>query len=384
MGTILMCRGLRAGLLGLLFAALTLALPALAQAAPSHAAVVGGPNLDVGPESFGDQENHQITISYEGGAYRATDTAGVVAESGCSQVNPTTVSCPDDGIVAVVPFGAAGNDTITVESIGPGDETGIHGFAGNDRLTGASSEDFVVGYRGNDVLFGNGGADRMLGGPSPDTPDDDTLDGGPGPDSISGDSSSGGIGIDTVVYAGRPASEPLNVTVNGGVNNDGGSSDGSGDSVIHVENVVGGAGDDLIEDAGGFGVLKDNIFRGGAGNDTLISNEGSDVLFGEAGADRLQAGRSADRLNGGDDADLLNGDDGPDLLFGDDGDDRLLSGPKQDRLTGGKGRDFMKGQGQKDHIFARDGQRDRRLDCGPGGRKESAQRDRIDPAPISC
>lgn len=115
--------------------------------------------------------------------------------------------------------------------------------------------------------------------------------------------------------------------------------------------MIGGAGNDFIEGYGTFEGNNDNkanVFRGGDGNDVLISDEGPDRLFGDGGADRL------------------------------------LSGAQQDLLTGGKGRDFMKGEGQKDHIFARDGERDRRLDCGPGGRQESAQRDRIDPAPISC
>jgi Ca2+-binding RTX toxin-like protein len=350
MATMLRDRGSGAGLLGLLAAAALLALPALAQAAPSQASVAGS-NLDVGPESFGDSQTHEITISYEAGSYRATDTAGVVAGEGCSQVNPTTVTCPDADLSAIVPFGAAGNDTITVESIGPGDSTGIHGFRGNDRLTGSSSEDFVVGYQGNDVLFGNGGADRMLGGPSQDRPDDDTLDGGPGPDYISGDSSTGGNSLDTVSYASRGAGEPIRVTLGKGDQDDGGTSDGAGDTVEYVENVIGGAGNDFIEGYGTFEGNNDNkanVFRGGDGNDVLISDEGPDRLFGDAGADRL------------------------------------LSGAQQDRLTGGDGRDFMKGEGQKDHIFARDGERDRRLDCGPGGRRESAQRDRIDPAPISC
>jgi Ca2+-binding RTX toxin-like protein len=331
-------------------AAIALWMPAPAQGAPSQAYVFDGDSLGVGPDNFGDQQAHNIKVTYFAGDYRATDTAGVVAGFGCNQVNPTTVSCPDV-IAGVVPNGGAGDDTLEVESLGPGDESGIHGFRGNDRLIGSPGEDWVVGYAGNDILFGNGGPDRILGGPSQVTPDDDWIDGGPGPDYISGDSSTGGNSIDTVSYQNRPASEPIRVTLGKGLGDDGGASDGSGDTVEYIENVLGGAGNDFIQAYGTFEGNNDNkanIFRGGGGADVLISDEGPDRLFGDAGADRM------------------------------------LGGDQQDLLTGGPGADTMKGQGQKDHLFARDGTRDRRLDCGPGGRKESARRDRIDPAPISC
>jgi Ca2+-binding RTX toxin-like protein len=394
-----------------------LLIPATAGAAPSIAEVTG--NLDVGPASFGDKVKHEITVRYDAGTYRVADTAGVTAGNGCVSVDATHADC-SDVVPGVVPFGGAGNDVLVVESLGPGDETGMHGFQGNDRIVGSPGVDWLVGYRGNDTLLGGGGADELLGGPADELPDEDTLDGGPGPDYISGDSSSGGIGHDTVLYSDRPASEPVRVTLNRGNGDDGGSSDGSGDTVEYVENVVGGAGNDMIEDQAGSFSITDNVFRGGAGNDVLISasngdqlfgeegndkldagvgadrlsggggadeldsGTGADVLAGDAGADQLLAGKQADRLSGGAGSDLLKAEDGPDELSGDGGGDRLFGGPKKDRLTGGPGRDFMKGEGQKDLIFARDGKRDRRIDCGPGGRKEAARRDPIDPQPISC
>jgi Ca2+-binding RTX toxin-like protein len=363
-------------------------LPAAASAAPSEAFYAGG-DLNVGPASFGDAQRHEITVRYDAGTYRVSDTAGVVVGFGCVQVDATHADCSDAGD-GVVPFGAAGNDDLSVASVGPGDSTGIHGFGGDDRITGSPGVDFLVGYRGNDTILGGAGGDRLLGGPSQEHPDDDTLDGGTGPDYISGDSSTGGVGHDTVLYSSRPASEPVTVTLTegfeaqGSPSDDGGSSDGSGDTVEYVENVVGGAGNDVIVEAiDDFGI-KDNVFRGGPGSDLLVGGDDGDELIGEAGADRLQGGRGADRLAGGDGGDLVKGEDGPDQLFGDGGGDRLLAGPKGDRLTGGPGADLMKGQGQKDLIFARDNRRDRRIDCGPGGRKEAAQRDRIDPNPISC
>ena len=341
----------RAAAIGLACAATALLLPAVAQAQPSDVYGYGADELQIGPPSFGDQQNHDVKVVHASGAYRVTDSAGVVAGGGCTQIDADTASCADSGISVVVVSGAAGNDTIELVSLGPGDESGVHGFRGNDRLIGSAEEDWLVGYAGNDVLFGNGGADRILGGPSQVTPDDDWIDGGPGPDYISGDSSSGGNSLDTVSYSNRPAGEPVRVTLGKGFEDDGGTSDGAGDTVEYIENVLGGAGNDFIQGYGTFEGNNDNkanVFRGGGGADTLISDEGPDRLFGDSGADRL------------------------------------FAGDQQDLLTGGPGADFMKGQGQKDHLFARDGKRDKRLDCGPGGRKESAQRDRIDPAPISC
>ena len=188
----------------------------MAQGAPSQAYVFDGDSLGVGPDNFGDPQAHEIKVTYVAGDYRATDTAGVVAGLGCNQVNTTTVSCPDT-IAGVVPNGGGGNDTLEVESLGPGDETGVHGFRGNDRLIGSPGVDWLVGYAGNDILFGNGGEDRILGGPSQVTPDDDWIDGGPGPDYISGDSSTGGNSLDTVSYQNRPAGEPIRVTLGKGL-----------------------------------------------------------------------------------------------------------------------------------------------------------------------
>ena len=365
-----------------------LGLPGAAGAAPSEVGVFGD-QIDVSPPGFVDPTDHDVVVRYVGGEYRVTDQVGVSAQSPCSQVDAKTATCPDtvDGVAV---SGGAGDDSLVIDSMGPGDSSGVHGFRGNDHLVGWSGVDWLVGYAGNDTLNARGGADELLGGPSQVTPDDDVLDGGPGPDYISGDSSTGGIGRDTVLYSDRPANEPIRVTLTvgfeggSGAHDDGGSSDGSGDSVEYVENVVGGAGNDtIIEDIDDFGI-KDNVFRGGPGNDLLVGNDDSDQLFGEDGNDRLDGGRGGDALSGGGGGDLVKGADGPDKLAGDGGGDRILGGPKKDRLTGGPGADFMKGLGQKDLIFARDGRRDRRIDCGPGGRKEAAQRDRVDPPAISC
>lgn len=64
----------------------------------------------------------------------------------------------------------------------------IHGYGGNDSLTGNVGDDILHGDAGNDSLYGNGGNDTLYGGDG-----NDALDGGHGNDGLYG-----GSGNDTV------------------------------------------------------------------------------------------------------------------------------------------------------------------------------------------
>jgi Ca2+-binding RTX toxin-like protein len=320
-----------------------LALPASASAATSVARSSGYGDLGITGGGPGPQS---ITVTYGAGGYQVTDSAGIVPGSEfstCVASDPTTVRCPDRppepgqelGEVRVEIEGGTGDDTITLASIAPGAHSVVHAFEGNDRIVGSDAHDLVYGYKGDDTLIGNGGDDSLFGGPGGKDTGADTFDGGPGADYINGDSSEGGYSVDTVTYASR--SEPISVTPGSGDGDDGGTLDGppgARDTVDFVENVIGGNGNDVI--AGPAGLTEttdhmDNVFVGGPGAD------------------------------------------------------RLLGGGGPDSLTGGPGADSLLGQGSKDQLFARDGARDRRIDCGPGNdKKERAQRDRADPAAISC
>ena len=54
------------------------------------------------------------------------------------------------------------------------------------------------------------------------------------------------------------------------------------DALLGIENVIGGAGNDMI-----FGDALNNALIGGAGNDTLVGGVGNDLLTGGAGADQF-------------------------------------------------------------------------------------------------
>jgi hypothetical protein len=90
---------------------------------------------------------------------------------------------------------------------------------------------------------------------------------------------------------------------------------------------------------------------------------------------------------GGSGADDFTGGNGDDIADGGGGRDTLRGAAANDRLTGGPGaRDRLFGQGGLDGLFAEDGERDRRIDCGPGSNlAEFATLDRRkDPAAKSC
>jgi hypothetical protein len=108
--------------------------------------------------------------------------------------------------------------------------------------------------------------------------------------------------------------------------------------------------------------------RGGSGNDVLIALTAVErdlVLRGEAGNDQLLGAAGDDLLEGGTGADTLSGRAG------------------KDRMDGGTGPDIFLGGPGADTLLAKDGARDKKLNCGTG--VDSLSRDvRLDPLPISC
>lgn len=167
---------------------------------------------------------------------------------------------------------------------------------GNDRLTGNAAANTFVSGAGNDTLLGGAGAD--------------TLNGGLGNDLIDG-----GLGIDTVIYAGTGA-----IRVNLGLTTAQATGQGL-DIIRNVENVVTGAGNDLITGNAGAnnlqGALGNDTLFGGAGNDTLSGGAGNDRLVGGAGNDVLGGGLGADRFvfgrNQGNDR-IIDWQDGTDVI----------------------------------------------------------------------
>ena len=236
----------------------------------------------------------------------------------------------------------------------------VHAFAGNDTMYGDDGDDTLYGDTGSDSLIGGDGNDSLIGGLGGDflqgDAGDDVLDGGMGSDTLIGgvgdDILIGRTGTDTASYA--DITDAVYVDL---MNAEAQDTGGAGiDTLIEIENLVGGGGDD---DLGGN--ASANRISGGTGNDTIQSDEGNDTLYGGdgddslighysyddvtfyggAGADTLEGGAGNDLLVGGgaetDTSDSLDGGNGDDTLIADGGDSRIEGGAGNDLIYGGSG-----------------------------------------------
>jgi uncharacterized delta-60 repeat protein len=282
----------------------------------------------------------------------------------------------------------AGNDTFTARigkpmsiSCGDGNDIIFSGGSGN-RIDGGNGNDVIYSGSGNDTLIGGAGNDRLSGGDG-----NDILDGGTGSDEIAG-----GNGTDTVDYSTR--SRTVYVSLDN-VANDGAPDVAENDNVhSDVENIIGGAGNDILRGSSAANVLtgnagNDQLF-GGGGNDTLRGGSGNDTLKGEDGDDKLDGGTGADDLSGGlgvdlldyssrtnsvfvtldnaandgeagekdnarDDIENVRGGAGSDILTGSFRANTFWGGGGNDTLRGGGGNDSLFGEAGKNKLYGDDG-----------------------------
>ena len=147
----------------------------------------------------------------------------------------------------------------------------------------------------------------------------------------------------------------------------GGSEDDIIAGDISNNNIVAGAGDDLIDGAEGddtiaggegfdtiFGFDGNDSILGGDGDDVISGESDNDVLLGEGGDDVIMGGDHDDYLDGGAGRDFLNGNTGHDVLVGRSGDDALEGEAGKDLLIGGEGQDIGNGGSGDDFIFGDD------------------------------
>lgn len=177
----------------------------------------------------------------------------------------------------------------------------------------------MIGGGGNDTIEGRGGKDALYGGTGNDTlsggEGDDLLHGGAGNDVIEG-----GLGIDTASWAfAAPGADRGKIESSSFGHLDADLVAGSAifrlfsggqesDTLISIENIIGGDGNDTIR-----GDDRDNMLSGGAGADRLEGRGGNDVL-------------------------VLDGDD---IAFGGDGNDRFVIGLGTMTIDGGEGTDIL-------------------------------------------
>jgi parallel beta-helix repeat protein len=188
----------------------------------------------------------------------------------------------------------------------------VTGSTGNDVITGSAGANLLAGGDGNDTLAGMGGTD--------------TLDGGAGTDTADFSASSVAVLANLVLGAAFGA----------GIGNV---------TLVSIENLIGGAGNDVLMAAN-----SGHVLTGGAGFDTLIGGDGADVLNGGAGRDSLTGGAGNDTLNGGELADTLSGGLGDDSLLGGDGNDLVSGDDGNDWAHGGLGNDTLNGDDGADTL----------------------------------
>jgi Ca2+-binding RTX toxin-like protein len=303
----------------------------------------------------GEANRVRATVRAPSGARRTVvfsdRGASITAKKGCALRGSGEAVCQGS-------FGDFGNSVDV--STGNGDDT-VDARAVNLRgftvfLDGGSGDDLLRGspVRSN-TLFGDfasseGGDDRLIGGREADF-----LQGGAGDDLLDGRG-----GIDKASY--RVHRRPVRVDLAAGTAL---SNRRERDRLRSVEQVEGGAGDDVLR--GGPGR---NLLQGLAGDDVLDGRAGDDVLVGNEGSD----------AKGPPDRDLLRGGPGRDALYGDAGPDHLVGESGADRLIGGLGVDLFDAGPGRDAVYAAD-RHGETVHCGPG--RDRLRADRAD-RPASC
>jgi Ca2+-binding RTX toxin-like protein len=298
---------------------------------PAQAASTGVAYLRVQPYeavdlvfTAGSAKRNSVVITRSGNTVTIDDRVTLRAGKGCKQVkgDKTRVRCTigSDFEHLDVNLGS-GNDRVTNKTglqlfakggsgnddlIGGSGYDSLHGGSGSDRIWGNGSRDFLAGQDGNDALSGGAGDDNLVGGMG-----NDREYGGAGNDSYTqgydvagpdADLISGGDGKDMLSYSGRV--KPVSVDSDSGRKDDGRK--GEGDTVLGIEHIVGGAGNDVLNGTDGHDTLSglggDDYLNGHWFNDTLSGGTGVDHLYGEGGYDVLDGGLDGvvDFLNGGD------------------------------------------------------------------------------------
>ncbi|MCA3279814.1 MAG: hypothetical protein ING10_11140 [Roseomonas sp.] len=264
-------------------------------------------------------------------------------------------------------FANNGNDTIIVN---PGDHAILADYQHGSTLGGVTVDllagtavdpfgtDSLVGVRGingsdqSDIFLGSDFNDRFRGRQGNDYMD-------------------GRGGSDMVDYNYLGSGQAVSVNLLEGRANDG---QGGTDTLISIEQVRGGSGNDTI--IGGNG---SDLLRGNGGNDFVDGGNGIDVAdysnnaSGQAISVNLLEGRANDGLGGtdtlsnieyvfggsgndaiigGNGAESFLGNAGDDVLAGGDGNDTIFGGNGADSIAGGNGNDLIFGEAGSDSIDA--------------------------------
>ncbi|THK36432.1 calcium-binding protein [Ensifer sp. MPMI2T] len=254
-----------------------------------------------------------------GTVFRGIESASVALGSG----NDTVIG---GNLTYVVVYAGAGDDR--VEGSAGGDT--LNGEGGNDRIDGGSGNDTISTGVGDDVAFGGDGRDSLANNGGRDI-----LDGGAGDDWIRAATPGGGSLGDGSVMLGGTGNDWFFAYFKGDV--DGG--EGHDQLELNLGALPDATDFDAMRGATqtgltfanieGFRVstgVKNDVLRGGNGDDAFHAMSGNDLLEGRGGNDELRGYSDNDRLYGGDGEDFLDGGLQDDLLSGGNGADTLVGG----------------------------------------------------------
>jgi Ca2+-binding RTX toxin-like protein len=301
---------------------------------------------------------------------------------------------------------ANGNDSI----IGSDSFDELEGGNGNDTINGAGGDDIIIGGAGNDSLLGGAGNDEIRLDPSPfaQSFEQDTVDGGDGTndkvflsysannlafarvnattvDVLSNDRSYAAriTGVETIHFSDSNGSgQSVSAMAFQGMGTQ------NADTLITSNNTnqvfLGGAGDDTIAGAGGDDLIDggtgNDSMRGGLGNDTYLVdsatdvvietvNQGYDEIYTTVGNYTLSAGaeieflrfggmnelvdltsKTAFSVTGNDFGQEILGNAAANTFDGKAGDDHFIGYAGNDTLKGGNGNDEFLGSTGDDNI----------------------------------
>ena len=210
-------------------------------------------------------------------------------------------------------------------------QTAIIGTTAASTIAGLAGNDLMLGLAGNDVLTASAG--------------NDTID--------------GGIGNDTYSLSATTVDATINLTTNTST-----SAQTGLDTLIGIETVIGGAGNDSFTDGAGasrlegangndvFIMTDDNardILRGGNGVDSIdysafvadliVNLGGTNDVLGSGTAGNLDNINSIQNIISGSGNDSILGDNLVNTINGAGGNDTINGSGGADRLTGGTGAD---------------------------------------------
>lgn len=274
------------------------------------------------------------------------------------------------------------NDVIDASAAGSNGSV-MHGYGGNDALSGSMGRDDIFGDAGNDLIGGGAGSDNIRGGAGNDwiysatglsapqrlNPADDWV--APVGTTVIIEGSTWGVYTTTnpitevSTGAGAIGMDDAPDVIDAGDGDDhviAGRGDDYIDGGLGADSITGGGGNDIIDGGDGNDYLDgDGSTTPGLYNSVAAAIHGDDFMDGGEGNDQIRGQGGNDELFGGSGNDVLIGDDinetflsgafhGNDYLDGEDGADTLVGGGKDDTLYGGAGDDIMEGDGSQNQL----------------------------------